>query len=225
MQPDHTGCTAPRHGSISAYYRAGCRCPDTKEAVRLYTKRLRTGRPEIRRIDATGVVRRIHALMALGHTAADIGAVAGMSSHHVQQTTRRRYVSPANHWRIVAAYEALSGRPGASEQTRRRARQAGWAPPLAWEFVDIDDPAAEPEEMLGRHLRSVPTDLVVDEIAVERAAGGDRTVRLTQVERDAAIRLMRQRGVSLHQISQTLGVQHKIIVRVLAQGMEARDAA
>ena len=216
MLPD-PNCAAARHGTMSAYYRAGCRCPDARRATALYTKRRRTGRPELRRVAAVGARRRIQALMALGHRGVDIAEVAGMHPRQVQLTAvTRRWVSPVTHARIVAAYEALSGRPGVSEKTRQRARRAGWAPPLAWEFVDIDDPLAEPEEMLGRHLRSVPTDLV-DDIAVERAANGDRSVRLNRPEREAAIRLMASRGVSPSRIGLVLGVQHKIVMRVLGR--------
>jgi len=157
-----------------------------------------------------GARRRIQALMALGHRGVDIAEVAGMHPRQVQLTAAtRRWVSPVTHARIVAAYEALSGRPGVSEKTRQRARRAGWAPPLAWEFVDIDDPLVEPEEM-------VPTDLV-DDVAVERAANGDRSVRLNRPEREAAIRLLASRGVSPSRIGRVLGVQYQIVMRVLGR--------
>lgn len=151
---DRSGCTARYHGTSGAYFRAGCRCPDAKEAKRVYTKRRRLGRPETRRVPALGTTRRIRALMALGHNSTTIGQAAGMSAFQVQQTAgNRQYVSPATRDRIVAAYDALSGTPGVSVKTRSRAQRAGWAPPLAWEYVDLDDPRARP--VFGRR-RSAP---------------------------------------------------------------------
>lgn len=124
-QPETVGqrgdCPATRHGTVSAYQRAGCRCSDAREATRLYSKRQRAGRPEVRRLDATGTRRRIHALMALGHTSAAIGAAARMTAFQAQQTTRRRWVSPSTASRIGAAYERLCAIRGTSEVTRRRA--------------------------------------------------------------------------------------------------------
>lgn len=143
LRPERAGCAAPRHGTVSAYQRVGCRCADARQAARLYSKRRRLGRPEVRRLDATGTQRRVHALMALGHTAQTVGAAAGMSAFQVQQTTRRRWVSPRTATRIAAAYDRLCGTRGTSQVTRRRAVWLGWAPPLAWE--DIDDPAERPK--------------------------------------------------------------------------------
>ena len=153
---DRSRCTASRHGTMSAYTRAGCRCADAREAKRLYVKRQRVGRPEIRRVDATGARRRIRALMALGHTMTVIGRTAGITPDCVSQVAnQRRWLAPATHAKIVAAYDRLSMVVGGSPRIRRYARDRGWPPPLAWEDGTIDDPAARP--VFGRTLRCEPT--------------------------------------------------------------------
>lgn len=218
MQPDRTACGAKRHGDMSAYTWWGCRCPDAREANRIFRKRIREGRHRPAMVPAVGTARRIQALVAAGWSFTALGRELDRTLTRVRQLAFQSspHVTRATAQQVRELAHRLAGLDGGSKYARTVAARYGWVSLYAWD--DIDDPDAEP-------VVDASCDVRVDEIAVERAAGGDRTVRLTQVERDAAIRLMRQRGVTLHQISQTLGVQHKIIVRVLAQGMEARDAA
>lgn len=137
-------CTADVHGTDSAY-KQGCRCPHARNAYRIYQKRLREGRNTPRLVDATGTHRRIQALWALGHNSATIGATIGLSEHHVQRIVHaREFVTYATWHLIDRAYRELSMVPGTADRTRSRARRAGYAPPLAWEGVDIDDPQAQP---------------------------------------------------------------------------------
>jgi hypothetical protein len=154
-QPDRSGCPWTWHGTAAAYSR-GCRCPDAREARRLYAKRRRLGRPEVRRLPAVGTQRRIRALMVLGHNSEAIAALVGISSSNLLEIAgKRRYVTPLNYQRVSKAYDALSMTLGKSERTRRRAQRAGWAPPLAWEYQNIDDPAAKPA--YGRMDRRLPS--------------------------------------------------------------------
>ena len=139
-------CTADVHGTDSAY-KKGCRCPHARNAYRIYQKRLREGRNTPRLVDATGTHRRIRALWALGHNSATIGATIGLSEHHVQRIVHaREFVTYATWHLIDRAYRELSMIPGTADRTRSRAQRAGYAPPLAWEGVDIDDPQAQPAE-------------------------------------------------------------------------------
>lgn len=64
--------------------------------------------------------------------------------------------------------------------------------------------------------RSRPEDGLVDEIAVERAAKGD-PIPLTRVERDAAIRRMHARGVSLRQTASHFHVSYETAQQALSQ--------
>lgn len=190
-------CTATWHGTESAY-KNGCRCPHASEAYRIYQKRLREGRNTPRLVNATGTHRRIQALWALGHNSATIGAVINIGEHHVQRIVHYRDFVGYHTWHLIdRAYRELSMTPGTSGHTRNRARRAGYAPPLAWEGVDIDDPDAQPN--LGdTHDRQDGYDpltvalaidgrLTYDQIAVHRPDLIETVRRLAQTLTDIEI--------------------------------------
>ncbi len=58
----------------------------------------------------------------------------------------------------------------------------------------------------------------VDEVAVERAVAGDRTVTLTRAETAAAVRQCRRRGCSLTETADLLGMSRRTVIRVSAGG-------
>jgi DNA-binding NarL/FixJ family response regulator len=64
--------------------------------------------------------------------------------------------------------------------------------------------------------RSRPEDGLIDDIAVERAAKGER-VPLTKAERDRAIRRMDRRGVAWRVIAEQFGVSVKTVKRALVE--------
>lgn len=145
MTADRSGCTARRHGTESAYH-YGCRCPDAREDKRIREKRRRYGRPTGLSVPVVRPQRQLRALAALGWS---MDALAACSSLSVDQIVhvragRRDWVQRATADAVDDLYERLSGTPGPSRITRERARRAGWVPPLLWEGVDIDDPAATP---------------------------------------------------------------------------------
>lgn len=120
-------------------------------------------------VDATGTVRRIQALTAIGWS---ITAQAQRMRRGARAHAHLLYATQvtAGIARLVARqYEQLSGTAAPvgqySLRTRRWAMGQGWPPPLAWEDVDIDDPDAVPN--LG-----ADTDDFVDEVLVERVAAG-----------------------------------------------------
>lgn len=92
-----------------------------------------------------GARRRIEALLAIGWRHQDITAAMGTRTtsplvlHQVGG-----WVARETHDAACAAYAALSMQPGPSDNTRTRAARLGYAPPLAWDDDDLDDPYAEP---------------------------------------------------------------------------------
>jgi hypothetical protein len=102
--------------------------------------------PVGRYVDATGTVRRVRALVAIGHTIASIGAEAGISSAPlgVIAAGRRPQVETHTAQAVGDVYRRWSRTPGTSERARRHAARRGWHGPLAW-GDDIDDPDALPE--------------------------------------------------------------------------------
>lgn len=137
-----------------------------------------TPRPgQTKLIDPTGTRRRLRALQAAGWPLATIGARLGGHASLPGKWLTSPTVTRATAARVRDLYDELSTTPGPSAETRRRALAAGHQPPAEWRDDDIDSPD-EPPAML-------PDPGLVDEVAVERAARGDKSVarRLTSAER------------------------------------------
>lgn len=110
-----------------------------------------------------GAVRRIQALMTIGHRAQDIALTGHLSAKDVYNIVNQqgRWISHARHVGVKAAYADLSMTPGPSETARRRSAAKGWLAPLAWDEEDIDDPNAAPTEV-DPPKRSRIEDLIED---------------------------------------------------------------
>lgn len=98
-----------------------------------------------RGVDGTGTYRRLQALQWMGWPLAEIGRRLGLRPFTL--TTMRHRGEPVS-YRVALAmtglYGELSHRTGPSQQTATKARRRGYAPPAAWDYVDMDDPSAEP---------------------------------------------------------------------------------
>lgn len=97
-------------------------------------------------VDATGSIRRVRALHAIGHTAIAIA--------HASDTNKSRIfplleghprLRRALAVRIEEAYASLSRQTGNNARARNRSRRESWAPPGAWDDDQIDDPDAHPD--------------------------------------------------------------------------------
>lgn len=201
LDPD---CAAVRHGTYSAYRKAGCRCPHAREAHRIYQKRSREGRNEPALADATGTRRRIQGLWTLGHPSWVIAEECGnqLDPRQVRRFCCQQLVTHRNRDLVAAAYRVLITRPGGSVRTRSRALSAGFPLPAQW-GANIDDPDAEPDP-----LEPVPVDLdFIDEVSVELALSG-RRVELTDAELVAVIQAGVARGEPLSKLAERLGVNY-----------------
>lgn len=183
--------TDPRHGTY-----AGGRlhrevdedtCDACKYAEARYERArqldILNGRP--RSIGATGTQRRLQALAALGHTWGRIGEALGMTAsgaHHLA-TKNKAYVRATTAAKVHALFDAWSMTlPPETTTTERKnasyargvARKRSWNPPLAWEGVDVDDPAATPDLGDTAEDDDTPED-DVDPVVIERILAGDPT--------------------------------------------------
>ena len=209
----------PRHGEPRGY-RAGCRLDCCRRAAAAYEAQLVLDRAagRLRRCPTIGLRRRMYALMAIGHTQAEIGAAAGgldqrVLWHHVHRT----WVSPATRDRILRAYDQLCMTPGRSQASRRAARASGWPSPLAWDDDTIDDPRARP--ITGRKSRRRGRD----PIEVERAVAGEH-VDLHSRDLDEVVRRLNRagRGMNDNEISSHIGVTARTVLRSRnRQGLQA----
>lgn len=203
----------PREPGTYACYIAGCRLPECVAAERLYqTRRARQiayGRPL--KVDSTGGVRRIQALMAIGwsgtHLAERLGCLRSNLPVHVRFPTMRTGRSRA----IAALYDELRRTAGPSQHTASRAEAAGFLPPECWSEVDIDDPTAVPHP-----LWVAPVGPDVDEVAIDLVAAGHR-VRLTHCERDELARRLMKAGLGVGSISARLHMNGSEVRKLLAR--------
>ncbi|MFF2053845.1 hypothetical protein ACFVU2_19730 [Leifsonia sp. NPDC058194] len=165
-------------------------------------------------VDATGAVRRLQALVAIGHPQTTLASRLGVKPPFVSILihARHEHVSVQTHWAVAKLYSELwthpvEGREG--DRPRAIAQANGWVSPLAWD--DIDDPKGRP------NLRGVTAERkagkgYVDEIAVERAMRGER-VKLTHPERQEAIKRLHARRWSDMRIGRALRISERTVLR------------
>jgi hypothetical protein len=195
-----------------------------------------------RNLDATGTIRRLRALVAIGYTPTDLAQSLDM---HVSSLStlihgKRPRIQPQTQAAVRALFSELWAHPiqgHAGERARKRAKKHNWVGPLAWD--DIDDPA-EVANVIGPAPRmphiehqctvtvlfatGAPTQVdillvsqlsepePIDEVAVELAMTG-REVTLTTAERqEAVIRLHRLRW-SDKRIAAALRVADRTVLR------------
>ena len=96
------------------------------------------------RVPALGSQRRARALSAIGWSMQDQAARLGIPQTAYTSSINRAEISSRRAAQIADMYERLSGTPGKSSRARAHARRHGWASPLAWDDVDINDPHAQP---------------------------------------------------------------------------------
>jgi len=102
-------------------------------------------------VEATGTVRRVQALVAIGHTITAIARAAGCSVGRLSEIVALGSVPYAANVeaRTAAAIARLYDQWSmtvptgtTAERARLYAARRGWPPPLAWDDDDLDNPAA-----------------------------------------------------------------------------------
>ena len=202
MSPDD-----PRHGTRRGYYahrRAGqTACDACKRgaagAEARYEMNRAAGIPG--RIDPTGTVRRLRALVALGYTWTSLDRYMGHRMAEKFGSGRMQYVFPATHQKVCETYEKLSmtlppqttpAERAAVTKAHNMARRNGWAPPLAWNDHDLDNPDAQPH---GAGYQPATRAETLRDLA-DRGAGITEACRALKVSRDSL-----QTWAARHQMS------------------------
>ena len=92
------------------------------------------------RVPATGAMRRLRSLAAMGWPLAHVGHVAGMYLTQVNDVAagRRKRIARQQAEAIDTVYRALCGTPGPSPRTRAAAVRNGWTAATD----DVDSPVA-----------------------------------------------------------------------------------
>lgn len=160
-------------------------CQPCREASNAY-RRNRRARIYLARgpleVPSLGTIRRIRALVAIGHTMRDMDAAMGYDFGYVSQLKRYAMVHRSTALKVAALYErwCMTPRFGPlAERNKRFAKKRGWAPPLAWDDIDHD---LEPNGLRGvekpMRLRS---SVRYDDVRACYRCGNDR---LTNSARD-----------------------------------------
>ncbi|MFE7485541.1 hypothetical protein [Streptomyces sp. NPDC057552] len=115
--------------------------------------------------DATGTIRRLQALAAIGHSYAAIARRVGIHKDALGVIARgdRTQVRVETAKAVTAVYRHMSRTSGPSARSRFNANRLGWHGPMAWDDTTIDDPSAQPEEDTAE-----PQALNRDELAALR---------------------------------------------------------
>ncbi|MHB9857677.1 hypothetical protein [Streptomyces sp. YIM S03343] len=140
------------------------------------------------RINSTGTVRRVQALVARGWPVSHIARRAGLSSQNAHDILNRPRVYVTTARAIAAVYDRLrTKRPekhGVSKThvvvARNRAARAGWPPPAYWDRQPgaIDDPEFVPEYSKTR------LEIVAEDVRWLMASGLDRAAAARQLGKD-----------------------------------------
>ncbi|AEI11843.1 hypothetical protein Celgi_1324 [Cellulomonas gilvus ATCC 13127] len=176
-------------------------------------------------VDATGAMRRVRALVAIGWSVRALELRTGLGRQALDRLA-------AGEPRCLArtaidvrrAYDELwdSAPTGAgATKARKRAAAAGWVPPLAWDDDAIDDPAAHP-------AAAPPTQSVHDDVddTVIRLVLAGTAHATTVAERERLVPVLAAGGMSDRQIAALCRTTDRTVFRIRGRlGVESRWAA
>ena len=165
-------------------------------------------------VDATGTVRRLQALVAIGHPQTTLAARLRVAPPAVSILIhgRREFVATETYWAVAKLFSELWTQPvdgSRGNRSRAIAKANGWVSPLAWD--DIDNPKQHP------NIRGVVKERAsgkgyVDEIAVHLSMCGDQ-IKLTHADRQEAIRRLHARRWSDRRIGRALRLAERTVLR------------
>jgi hypothetical protein len=159
-----------------------------------------------------GAQRRVRALCARGWAPDAIERAAGIPAGvAIRVLARRDTIRPDACAQVAGAYELLWNRQppqrtgaeqAAAKAITAHARARGWAPPMAWDDEQLDDPAGRPAEgwRRGRDTTRRSADLAEDAQFV-REHGGYRLA----TSREVAMRL----GVTTAALDKAISRAHE----------------
>lgn len=205
--------TDPRHGTSAGYdahIRAGqSACASCRAAAAAYEARrqLERSRDYYRLRPARGVARRIQALMAIGYTAGVIGEALGVGHDlpmkwareqtiNAHASTVERVAELYSRWSMTPAPETTGRDAWRASYARTVAAKHGWAPPLAWDDIDLDDAPSAP---------APDEDDVIDPVVVDRILSGRAVPAANNAERREAVARWHALGRPLKELERITG--------------------
>jgi hypothetical protein len=115
-------------------------------------------------VNATGTVRRLQALMAIGHSGAELATLMGWTTQNMWTLVRSKTLVQVRTQRLVAEmYEELWDKPGTNTRARNLAARKGWAVPMAWDDDKIDNPDATAAVPTDKPRTGRPIEYVIED--------------------------------------------------------------
>lgn len=108
-------------------------------------------------VKATGTIRRVRALIAIGHPLIAIAEAAGITKTALGHVINHEHdrITARHATAVAELYGRWSTQPGTNSRARNRAAAAGWQDPLWWEDMGrIDDPSFDPDAIEARLSRN-----------------------------------------------------------------------
>lgn len=170
------------------------------------------------RVVARGARRRLQALGARGWGLGELARQLELDRCRLDRVCQQQWVPRWLHQEIAELYDRLWDKapPSASRRDRiarttvlKRARAAGWVPPLAWDDIDTDEAPA-----------SVDAAPVMDEIAVDLVLRGE-LVQLTAAERGLVVQKGTRQGLSLRELAERIQITDRHVERLRAATRQA----
>jgi uncharacterized protein YerC len=186
---------------------------ETADALLGTNPNMRHRAPEPRKVDATGTIRRIRALVAVGWTFWAISERAGRATTWARNVTHSTIVTTTTRDTINRIYDELWNTLPPLTNPRERqsynrsrllAKRHGWASPLAWDDDTIDDPNAEPE---------LPSEEELWASVVDSAIAGEQP-ELTYEQRVEVVTVLNGRRWSAARIADHIGCSAKTVERI-----------
>ena len=146
-------------------------------------------------VDATGTRRRVEALARMGWTARVVSESVDLRPSTLSKMFWRGTVSRAIANRVARFYGQNSGTFGGDRRIAAKSATLGYAPPIAWEDVDIDDPMARPN-VTG-----------YDEGRVRAYLSGEQPVGLTKADKTEAVARLVDEGLTPLDAARAVGVR------------------
>jgi len=141
-------------------------------------------------VPACGIIRRAEALACLGWSQIEVLRRAGLGTHSIETARRTGMCFASTRAAIAAVYDELWDQwppeTPSTIRTRTIAARRGYAPAMAWDDDDLDNPDARPHVGQARAYGHAADDLVdailcgrsLAEITASRGVNAD-TVRTT----------------------------------------------
>lgn len=242
-------CGGDRHGTYIAVRENGCSCPDALDDRYRYEKAQRTGTLQPAHVDATGTVRKLQAMNALGYGGHYLAGQLDTAGSYVLNLMRgaKDSVHRRTADRVDELYRELSSKPAEwnpdycphlteaergwrIEKTKATADERGYASPMRWDGARINDPAALPE---GRGPQTAHTAAEDDADTVRALidSGADpgrvrEAYRQTpRAHRAAVVEALTARGYSAVEVAERVGASSRQVERYRAAAREETATA